>query len=100
MTPKACPALLKGGTLESDCLRTKNCSVPCQRCGKRDEMCHLTPLGLFCADCCPACNVVAGDLERWKLLCRCGHEFETAAGPKRDTVSCPSCGAACSIHGR
>jgi hypothetical protein len=45
--------------MSEPCLKTKNCSTPCEGCGQRPELCHLTPQGFYCSICCPSCTPVA-----------------------------------------
>jgi hypothetical protein len=42
--------------MNNDCLRSKNVSAPCQTCGERLELCHVTPWGFYCGACCPVCH--------------------------------------------
>ncbi len=97
------PHFLKGETLTTDCLATEHCSAICVVCGQRPDLLHIQsePTAFYCAIHCPHCGTKRELItaERWQFDCAtCGRKIEVAAGPKRDTVRCPSCGTACVIQ--
>jgi hypothetical protein len=46
----------------SACLKSKNCSAPCERCRQRPEVCHIDTEthSMTCGACCPTCRKAAG----------------------------------------